>query len=168
MNRTDVEAMLKVLEYAAKNKMNAATLRAVFAGRSKPVGDFPEYACKVTIGSVEYRVVFSYEEQPIGWVRHLSVSSAKQVEVQSVNELLRHFGFRWRSLPDLSGARTSYGAVRTWWDGYKGGVGLGEAFNVIEVIDDALASDVSDKGLTSLERVGNSALIQQSPQPHGV
>ena len=61
----------KVLTYAEAHRIDLTATTKMMSGEQDPVGDNALYACYLNDG---YRVVFSFEEQPCGWCRHLSVS----------------------------------------------------------------------------------------------
>lgn len=62
----------RVIANAFKLPISADDLKATVAGKKKAVGDDPAFSCDIPDG---FRCVFSFEQQPMGWCRHLSVSA---------------------------------------------------------------------------------------------
>lgn len=83
----------KVIAYAQDHKIDFPSMEKMMSGEADPVGDNAFYACYLNEG---YRVVFSFEEQPCGWCRHLSVSvdtMHKLPNVPAVELIMKEFGF---------------------------------------------------------------------------
>jgi len=64
-------AINKAMAYARANVVTTDQLRATMAGDRPPAGDYLEHIVVLPVG---FRCVFSYEEQPFGLCRRLSVS----------------------------------------------------------------------------------------------
>jgi hypothetical protein len=62
----------KLIEYAEAHKFSIDALKKMMSGDMPPAGDYLGHVITIDQG---YRVVFSIEEQPIGWCRHLSIST---------------------------------------------------------------------------------------------
>ena len=76
--RTEIN---KVLVYAQEHKIDFPTMEKMMTGEVDPVGDDAFYACYINQG---YRIVFSFEEQPCGWCRHLSISVDARHKLPSI------------------------------------------------------------------------------------
>lgn len=63
--------LARVREFAEANPIPQTTLKAMITGNHPPPGDYPEWTAELPHG---WRVVFTVEDQPMGRVRHLSVS----------------------------------------------------------------------------------------------
>lgn len=77
----------KVLQYA---KDHPVTIDKLFDG---PVGDNPDYICYV---HPSFRCAFSFEKQPSGWYRHLSISIDDESQLPHpiiVETIMHEFGF---------------------------------------------------------------------------
>jgi hypothetical protein len=114
--RTEIS---KVIAYAQDHKINFPSLEKMMAGELYPVGDNAFYACYLNQG---YRAVFSFEEQPCGWCRHLSISvdtRFKLPNVPAVELIMKEFGF--------SGG--IYDCTNVWVEDEK-------AINVLQIIED--------------------------------
>jgi len=91
----EVQAQIKkVIEYADSHRVTMDDILDVMNGTGTKAGDNKENVLEIQMG---YRVVFSIEEQPIGPVRHLSISVDGDVKdmpsVQSVKLIMSEFGF---------------------------------------------------------------------------
>jgi hypothetical protein len=84
----------RLINYATDHKIDFATLQDVVNTKKPPIGNCPEYVCKLYDG---FRVVFSIEQQPDkNWYRHLSVSINDRVKlpsVEAVEMIMTEFGF---------------------------------------------------------------------------
>jgi hypothetical protein len=63
--------VVRVVAFAKANVISRRRLLAAMEGMEPPVGDEAGHVCYLRDG---YRVVFSFEDQPAGMCRHLSVS----------------------------------------------------------------------------------------------
>jgi len=61
----------RVVKHAFRFPVSLTKVKETIAGTEPPVGDNPEFCCIIPNG---FRCVFSFEEQPHGWCRHLSIS----------------------------------------------------------------------------------------------
>jgi hypothetical protein len=156
LTRNEKVEVARVLAYANKNKVTLDKVQKMFAGELPPVGDSKGHTCELRAGKRKYRIAFSYEEQPIGWVRHISVSCDKSMSTMDMNGILRTFGYRWRELKDMTTETTAHKSIKTWWEG-------DEAFNVIEVMDDEKAQDPEIE-MASIEKVSRSVAVINPPQ----
>jgi len=85
----DREIIKKVLDFAK----NHPVTRKQLTEKSIIVGNISDYVCKIPDG---FRIVFSFEDQPIGWCRHLSVSIPDRTKLPSqpaVEMIMKEFGF---------------------------------------------------------------------------
>jgi hypothetical protein len=82
----------RVVAHAEANRMGIHDLMRVIKRVDPPVGDRQGYECRVEDG---FRCVFSIEQQPCGWMRHLSVSvpGGKYPNEHAVIMLAKEFGF---------------------------------------------------------------------------
>lgn len=90
----------KIIDHAEQHPLDLATLRAIMAGRQLPPGDRLGRVGEIPFG---YRVCYSIEQQPRGWMRHLSVSvdaPGKWPQPIAVERLMTAFGFRCAQLDD--------------------------------------------------------------------
>lgn len=91
----------KVVKFAEQHRIANDTMKAMVAGEVKPPGDNPNFATVIPVG---YRCVFTIEQQnePMGWVRHLSVSvlNGPAPNEHAVNMLLKEFGFTCAVQPE--------------------------------------------------------------------
>lgn len=123
--------IVKVIEFAKKNPISEEQLKS----GSIIVGNIQGYVCKMTDG---FRIVFSYEHQPIGWCKHISISipsSEKVPSIPAVEMIIKEFGFT-ESINDQE---------NVWMEEEV------RAINVIEIEDD---KDVI-KTLTNNIKLGN-------------
>ena len=89
------KAIKRLIEYANANVITVAHMQETLQGKRKPVGDIPEFGIFLP---VNYYAVFSIEAQPIGLVRHLSVSlisTNAYPNILAVELLAKEFGFRF-------------------------------------------------------------------------
>ena len=88
------EKIKKLIDYACEHKINEKSLRAMLAGKEKPVGDNSDYAIHLYDG---FRIVYSIEEQPIGDCHHISIS-VDEIDIYphpaAVEEILKEFGMK--------------------------------------------------------------------------
>lgn len=83
----------RLVEHAEKNVFTIDDLLNIKNGAEPPPGDREGFSCNIPIG---FRVVFSIERQPIGMVRHLSVSVDSEKSLphpHAVIEIMRELGF---------------------------------------------------------------------------
>lgn len=160
LTRTDKQEISRVLNHANRHKITREKVEQMFAKKLLPVGDDPNYRCFLKAGKRTYRVVFSYEEQPVGWMRHISMSCDKPMSVMEVNQILNIFLFKSPPLVDLLGESTPSPSMRVWWEKAV------NALNIIEAVDTETAEKAREgDGLTMLEKVSNSAYVIQPAQP---
>ena len=93
---TDTEraAIKKVIAHAEQNVFSVRDIFQSIQRKKPPVGDVPAFVCVVPFG---YRCVFSFEHQPHGQYRHLSVSvlgDGVAPNPEAVQMLATEFGFR--------------------------------------------------------------------------
>jgi hypothetical protein len=77
----------KVIDFAKKHPITQQQLTTTI------VGDIPDYVCSITEG---FRIVFSFEHQPVGWCRHISISVSdpnKLPSILAVEMIIKEFGF---------------------------------------------------------------------------
>lgn len=98
-----VAEIAAVVRYAEAHRHSLAQVLAMVGKRMPPPGNDPQHCVLLPFG---YRCVFSIEQQPPGWMRHLSVSvlpapvgAAPSVEAVAV--LLPLFGFTGDGLRGL-------------------------------------------------------------------
>lgn len=83
------ETIKTLIEYAKSHPISRQQLEQ----KSIIVGNIKEYVCTIPMG---FRVVFSFENQPIGWCRHISISvpdNNKLPSPQAVSMIIEEFGF---------------------------------------------------------------------------
>jgi|GEM_PF-5026299 len=108
----------KVIDYAQKHPIRTNILASGFI-----VGNTASYVCELYDS---FRVVFSFEEQPSGWCRHLSVSipdKTKLPNVPAVGMIMTAF--------DMSKNDNIHDASNIWID--KDSTPM--SVNVIQLID---------------------------------
>lgn len=82
-----------LVAHAEKNPFTIDDLLDIDSGDQKPPGDFDEFTLNLPFG---YRLVYSVEEQPVGRVRHLSMSvneDGKLPNEHVVSEIMELIGF---------------------------------------------------------------------------
>jgi len=82
-----------------------------------------------------YRVAFSFEYQPAGLLRHLSVSSERPGKVPTpavVDRIAKEFGFEFSSEAVVAGTSTAQG--RAWLEEFDPGH---YAVNIVELVEPA-------------------------------
>ncbi len=117
----DKDACKNLYEHARKNPVDIKKLPVL------PIGDNPLY--RIYLGS--FRVVFSFETQPTGLFRHLSVSlfptkKGKFPAPIAVNELLKEFSFKNTDIQNPKDKNI----VHLWIDDEF------QAINVLEKVND--------------------------------
>lgn len=89
IDKSSEERIRTLVEYAQKNPI------VIFKGKSSKVaGDDIKHVCDLDIG---YRLVFSIEHQPLGNVRHISISvnhGGDLPQTKEVNRLMKMTGFQ--------------------------------------------------------------------------
>lgn len=66
----------EVKKFAEANRMSLQDIKDTLAGKKKPIGDDERYV--VRFSGTGLRLVLSLEEQPLGWMWHLSMSIPKK------------------------------------------------------------------------------------------
>lgn len=87
------EQIAKVIDHAKQNIFSVDDLLDVMNKEISKAGDSEGFTVVIPVG---YTCVFSYENQPIGLARHLSISvdePDKMPNVESVKEIMNQFGF---------------------------------------------------------------------------
>jgi len=87
------EKIAKVIDHAKQNIFSVDDILDVMNKEKSKAGDSEGFTVVIPIG---YTCVFSYENQPIGLARHLSISvdePHKMPNVESVKEIMNQFGF---------------------------------------------------------------------------
>jgi hypothetical protein len=84
----------QLINHALERKIDFDTLQRIVNHKLPPVGNSPEYSCKLQDG---FRVVFSIEQQPDkNWYRHISISindRTKLPSVEAVQTIMTEFEF---------------------------------------------------------------------------
>lgn len=85
-----------VVQTAIEYPIDREQLQAAIEGRKSPVGDNDNHVCYIPSG---FRCVYSHEEQPKGWMRHLSISvgldgDGSWPHPAAVGMLMEAFGFK--------------------------------------------------------------------------
>lgn len=83
------QSIQKVIDFAKSSPVS----RKQLLKKSIIVGNIPEYVCKIPEG---FRIVFSFENQPVGWCRHISISVPDKTKLPSqpaVEMIIKEFGF---------------------------------------------------------------------------
>lgn len=90
-----IRAKIKTLiDYAEKNPFSMDELLDTHNKELAPAGDMDGFSLQIPMG---YMVVYSIEKQPMGKVRHLSVSVGtenKMPSQESVQMIMEEFGFK--------------------------------------------------------------------------
>lgn len=118
INNQSQELIAKVFDFAKKHPVT----RTQLVEKSIVVGDIPDYVCKVPDG---FRIVFSFEDQPTGWCRHLSVSIPDKYKLPgppAVEMIMKEFGFKG-TINDQSNAWIETDIIP-------------HAVNIIQILDD--------------------------------
>ena len=87
------ESLKSLANHAAKNPYSTDDLLDLMNKQIPPPGDLPEFVRELPFG---YRVVFTIEHQPVGNVRHLSMSVDSpdmMPNVESVKAVMEILGF---------------------------------------------------------------------------
>ena len=125
LTNEDLRAIQEVVRYAEEHRHSKEDLYAVMAGATGCAGDDPYMACHLHNG---LRAAFSYEHQPVGWCRHLSVSNTdypdKVATPQMVEVIMKEFGF----------TGTLYDMINVWFeDAYLPTLGDIKAINILQL-----------------------------------
>jgi len=97
------------------------------------VGDDSNFVCTIPDS---YRVVFSFEKQPVGWCRHLSVSipdKTKLPNVPAVEMIMHEFGFVG-TITDLDSL---------WIDDKSNP----HSINIVQIVKDSLTNELNQSKL---------------------
>jgi hypothetical protein len=116
-----------VMRYAEENVISLETLKATAEGKAEAAGYTKNRVCKIPVG---FKVVFSYEMQPAGKTRHISISvdaNDKLPNIMAINAILTEFGFT-KVLPTGNGEKSD---LVTWLEEDK------QAINVLELVGTA-------------------------------
>lgn len=96
-------AIARLIAHAETHPVSRARLAATMELDAPPIGNDPAHVVEVPMG---YRCAFSFEDQPAGRCRHLSVSvdAPKRLpSVPAVLALMAVFGFTATAFEDLRG-----------------------------------------------------------------
>ena len=87
------EQIQNLISFAESNVMGEERIKRIAAGEEKAPGDDPRLRITLPIG---YGVVFTFEQQPFGKARHISISIDRKglPAIEAVNMILEAFGFR--------------------------------------------------------------------------
>lgn len=88
------EQLASLVEYAERNIISMDYLLDQKNGEEQPPGDYKEYTRILPFG---YRIVFTIESQPVGKIRHLSMSvdeDGKLPNMVAVQEIMNLIGFQ--------------------------------------------------------------------------
>jgi hypothetical protein len=123
-NSDEIKSIQAVIKYAEEHRFSKADLYAIMAGAIGCPGDDPYMACHLNNG---LRMAFSYEEHPMGWCRHLSISDSnnprKSVTPDIVEIVMKEFGF----------VGTLHDTVKVWFeDAWLPTIGDVKAVNIIQ------------------------------------
>lgn len=131
LTATDKKSIANLIQLAKKKPVPLDVLKKAIAGDVSPIGDDPRWTVDLKAGKQRYRVVYSHEEQRIGLMRHISISSDKTLKLEDVNDILRRFGFDARlfNLDRVSNPPL----YEVWLEPISANRA---AFNVLEVISD--------------------------------
>ena len=139
------EQIAALREYAKNNVVTLQQIKDTIAGKRDPIGDTSEHS--LTMGN--HRVVFSLEEQPVGLMKHLSVSVLGNEVLphpESILLIMKEFGFQTTKLPDMSKILKHEEPDCVIW---KEAVGKGfEAINVLERDDKEPEGGTKGEGTT--------------------
>ena len=119
------EIVAQLRSYAEHNPLSQERMQRLMARLDPPPGDDPSYRC---ILPVDYSCVFTVEWQPIGFVRHLSVSTPDSGRVPNnvmLQMIMPAFGFRSKDIFGMMRKRLA------WLEDLGGGH---KAVNMIETI----------------------------------
>lgn len=106
----------QVVEYAKKHRYNMSEVLRLMKHPEDAPGHNPEFVVVFPFG---YRCVYTEEEQPGGWMRHISISLMEKETlppVQAVEELIKVFGFRGplKQCNALEIMKEKYDSVNVW------------------------------------------------------
>lgn len=136
----------KLESYAVLNPFTLSKIKDIMSGKISPAGDIPEYSIIVPVG---YKIVYSIEEHPVGFARHLSVSSPSKGMVPGeyiLNLIMKHLKFDGRV--DTLG---TYVYTEDVTEDIK-------AINVVEVINDIKSFSQYVKDISDRTKQGTSGL----------
>lgn len=85
LNDAAQSELARIRTFAEENPIPRATLKAMMMGDHPPPGDYEKWTTELPFG---WRIVFTIEDQPMGLVRHLSVS----VEARHQGKCPNHAG----------------------------------------------------------------------------
>jgi hypothetical protein len=94
--KSEQEAADTLIKYAVEHPFSLKDLIEIRGNPATAAGNNPHRSVVLPFG---YRCVFTIEEQPIGWVRHLSVSvlePRRMPNVPAVEAIMKLFHFRGR------------------------------------------------------------------------
>ena len=89
LNVIEKKIINNVIEFAKSHPITLKQLEE----KSITVGNIKEHVCTLPMS---FRVVFSFENQPIGWCRHISISVPDKNKLpshQAVSMIINEFGF---------------------------------------------------------------------------
>lgn len=95
ISREITDAAAAVVRYAEAHPIRAQQLFHLMSHPEEAPGHTPEHVVQVPFG---FRCVFTVDEQPGGWMRHLSVSvdaPGRMPNRVAVDALMMLFGFKW-------------------------------------------------------------------------
>ena len=91
IGQEEKQAIARLVEYASQHVFSLDDIKEIMRGEQEAAGNSPEFVVAIPRG---FRCVFSYEYQPSGLCRHLSVSIPdKYPHPEAVNLLMQEFGF---------------------------------------------------------------------------
>jgi len=127
----ELKSIQDVVDYAEKHRFTKADLYAIMAGASLCPGDDPNLAYHLNNG---IRMAFSFEEHPMGWCRHLSISDSNnplwEVSPSIVAHVAKAFGFQG---VDPYKVETLMENTKVWFeDAWLPTLGPVKAVNVIQ------------------------------------
>lgn len=104
MNEREKKEIQRIRFFANKNVLDHEALVDTIEGRKKPIGDDLNHVATTD----HFRVVFSFEQQPAGLVRHVSISQLDSQQPLVVSwpptgefkEILDELGFKEFKLDD--------------------------------------------------------------------
>lgn len=89
-----IDSIISLAKYAEENPVSMDELLDTVNKQAKPVGDFKEHTLELPFGN---RIVYSIEDQPLGKIRHLSMSKGvkgKLPSVEAVRIIMKLLGFK--------------------------------------------------------------------------
>lgn len=151
LSRADKLAISDLITYAKKRVIKIKTKEDLqrLSKEGNLAGDDPHRVVHLRAGKARYRVAYSVEDQNIGLVRHLSLSSTK-VRLEDVNDILKKFDFR--------GTLTSTDARKgpdlfVWWESSP----MGPALNVLEQMEDGAVVKTVGEAYKKVESVDGAS-----------